>query len=83
MDIREYSSGGNRNLFGITKQGDRYLRTAFIEAKQSGYRTAHLSKAIKARRAHTAAEFVNVADRCLRRLKKSRNEFMDIDLSKR
>lgn len=31
MDIREYSSGGNHHRFGITKQGNRYLRTACIE----------------------------------------------------
>ena len=30
MDIREYSSGGKHNRFGITKHGNRYLRTAFI-----------------------------------------------------
>ena len=40
MDIREYSSGGKHNRFGITKQGNRYLRSAFIEANQRGYRTA-------------------------------------------
>jgi transposase len=34
MDVREYSSGGKHNRMGITKQGNRYLRTAFIEANQ-------------------------------------------------
>ena len=43
MDIREYASGGKSNRFGITRQGNRYLRTAFIEANQRGYRTARLT----------------------------------------
>ena len=46
MDIREYASGGKSSRFGITGQGNRYLRTAFIEANQRGYRTARLSKDI-------------------------------------
>lgn len=48
MDIREYASGSKSNRFGITLQGNRYLRTAFIEANQRGYRRARLSKDIKA-----------------------------------
>ena len=55
---------------------DRYLPTAFIEANQRGYRTATVSKAIKARRAHTATEFVDIADRCLRRLNKKGNRLL-------
>ncbi len=54
MDIREYASGGKSNRFGITRQGNRYLRTAFIEANQRGYRSTKLGKDIKARRADTA-----------------------------
>jgi len=44
MDIREYSSGGKHNRFGITKHGNRYLRTAIVEANQRGYRTARIGK---------------------------------------
>jgi transposase len=40
MDIREYSSGGRHNRLGITKQGNRYLRTAFVEANQRGYQAS-------------------------------------------
>ncbi len=76
MDIREYSSGGKHHRFGITKHGNRYLRTAFIEANQRGYRSARLSQAIKARRAHTGAEFIDIADRCLRRLNKKGNRLL-------
>ena len=70
MDIREYSSGGKHNRFGITKHGNRYLRTAFVEANQRGYRTARIGKDVKARRKNIAPELVNIADRCLRRLNK-------------
>ena len=76
MDIREYASGGKSNRFGITRQGNRYLRTAFIEANQRGYRSATISKDIKARRAKCAAEYVAIADRCLRRVNKKGNRLL-------
>jgi transposase len=76
MDIREYSSGGKHNRFGITKQGNRYLRTAFVEANQRGYRTARISKDLKARRSNTAPEFIAIADRCLHRLNKKGNRLL-------
>ena len=73
MDIREYSSGSKHNRFGITKHGNRYLRTAFVEANQRGYRTARISTDLKARRKNTAPELINIADRCLKRLNKKGN----------
>jgi transposase len=76
MDIREYSSGGKHNRFGITKHGNRYLRTAFVEANQRGYRTARIGKDVKARRKDTAPELINIADRCLRRLNKKGNRLL-------
>ena len=76
MDIREYSSGGKHHRFGITKQGNRYLRTAFIEANQRGYRTARIGQDLKARRKDIAPELVNIADRCLRRLNKKGNRML-------
>ncbi len=76
MDIREYSSGGHHHRVGITKHGNRYVRTAFIEASQRGYRTTTISKEMKARRAHTALAWVAIADRCLRRLSKKGNRLL-------
>ena len=76
MDIREYSSGGKHNRFGITKHGNRYLRTAFIEANQRGYRTARITKDLKARRKSTDPEFISIEDRCLRRLNKKANRLL-------
>ena len=77
MDIREYSSGGKYHRFGITKQGNRYLRTAFIEANQRAYRTTKLSREIKARRANAKPEYIAIADRCLKRLSKKGNRLLD------
>ncbi|MBV1906232.1 MAG: IS110 family transposase [Pseudomonadales bacterium] len=76
MDIREYTSGGKSNRLGITRQGNRYLRTAFIEANQRGYRSAIISKDVKARRARIAPAYVAIADRCLRRLNKKGNRLL-------
>ena len=76
MDIREYSSGDKHNRFGITKHGNRYLRTAFVEANQRGYRTARIGKDLKARRKDIAPELINIADRCLRRLNKKGNRLL-------
>jgi len=78
MDIREYVSGGKSNRLDITRQGNRYLRTAFIEANQRGYRSARITKDIKARRANSSAEdiAIAIADRCLRRLNKKGNRLL-------
>ncbi len=76
MDIREYASGGKSNRLGITRQGNRYLRTALIEANQRGYRSAVLGKDVKARRARSSSACVAIADRCLQRLNKKGNRLL-------
>ena len=76
MDIREYASGGKSNRLGITRQGNRYLRTALIEANQRGYRSAVLGKDVKARRAKSSSAYVAIADRCLQRLNKKGNRLL-------
>jgi len=76
MDIREYSSGGKHNRFGITRHGNRYIRTAFVEANQRGYRTTKIGKDLKARRKDIAPELTSIADRCLRRLSKKGNRLL-------
>ena len=77
MDIREYSSGGKQHRFGITKQSNRYLRTAFIEANQRAYGTTKLSREIKARRANAKPEYIAIADRCLKRPIKKGNRILE------
>jgi len=60
-------SGGKHNRFGLIKQGNKFLRTALIEANQRGYR---ITRDLSARRSHVDPELVSIADRCLRRLHK-------------
>jgi transposase len=76
MDVREYSSGGKHNRMGITKQGNRYLRTAFVEANQRAYRSTRMSNDLKARRKNTAPELIRIADRCMQRLNKKGNRLL-------
>ena len=76
LDVREYSSGGKHHRMGITKQGNRYLRTALIEANQRGYRSTRMGNKLKARRQDTAPELIRIADRCMRRLNKKGNRLL-------
>lgn len=76
MDIREYSSGGKQHRFGITREGNRYLRTAFIEANQRAYRSPVISKDLKARRKDTDSQYIAIADRCLKRTNKKGNRLL-------
>ena len=52
----------------ITKQVNRYLRTAFVEANQRGYRSVYMGNKLEARRQDTPPGLIRIADRCLRRL---------------
>ena len=70
MDIREYSSGGKHNRFGITKHGNPYLRTAFVEANQRVFRSTLIGEDLKLRRKTISPTFIHIADRCLDRLRK-------------
>ena len=70
LDIREYSSGGKHNRFGITKHGNRYLRNAFCEANQRTYQKRALHKKLKTRRTEVPPELTSIADRCMERLAK-------------
>jgi len=70
LDIREYSSGGKHNRFGVTKHGNRYLRNALCEANQKTYRHSALHSDLKMRRKGTPPELVSIADRCMARLAK-------------
>ena len=70
FDIREYSSGGKHNRFGITKHGNRYLRTAFVEANQKLPRTKRIHDKLRYRRKDIDPALVHIADRCLERLTK-------------
>jgi transposase len=73
MDIREYSSGGKHNRFGITKHGNRYLRTAFVEANQRAYKCNRITAELKTRRKSIPPNLIGIADRCLERTSKKGN----------
>lgn len=74
MDIIEYSSGGKEKKFGITKMGNRKIRTVLVEACQSVTRGTTVGKIIRNRRKEIPPEIVDIAERCQQRLwkKKSR-----------
>jgi transposase len=76
FDIREYSSGGKHNRFGITKHGNRYLRTAFVEANQRVPRKKRVHQDLKRRRKGVDPSLVHIADRCLERLAKKSNRLL-------
>jgi transposase len=71
FDIREYSSGGKHHRFGITKHGNRYLRTAFVEANQKiPNKTRAIGQDLKSRRKDIDPKLIHVAERCRERLYK-------------
>jgi transposase len=70
LAIREYSSGGKEHRFGITKQGNHILRTVVVEACQFASKPPNVSKYLKERRIGADPEYINIADRCMHRLRK-------------
>jgi transposase len=70
MDLQEYSSGGKERRYHITKMGSRHLRTAAVECTQQPWSKPNIGVALKKRRAGIQAEYVQVADRCMKRLHK-------------
>ena len=68
FDIREYSSGGKERKFGITKYGNKVVRTALVEATQRCSTPPKVSYKLKHRRKETPVELVLVADKCMQRL---------------
>ena len=76
MSISEYSSGGKEKRFGITKQGNRFIRTTLVESSQFAFNPPNISKKLKKRREGTDPEVIRIADRCMHRLhKKALNLF--------
>lgn len=67
MDITEYSSGGKERRFKITKMGNKFLRTAVIEANQR-FHPPQISRHLKNRRKNCEQKQIEIADRCMMRL---------------
>lgn len=70
MDIREYSSGGKEMKMGISSLGNRYLRTAVVEACQFALAPPRISRPLAKRRQNTDPNLIQIADRCMQRLHK-------------
>lgn len=70
MDIIEYSSGGKEKKFGITKMGNKRVRTALVESCQSLDKGAITSKHLQKRREKVVKEIVDIAVKCQQRLRK-------------
>jgi len=77
LDITEYSSGGKEKKFRITKMGNKQIRTAAIESCQRVDRVSVVSKRLKAHRTGQSIKYIEVADRCTKRLKKKSNRLLD------
>ena len=68
FDVREHSSGGKERKFGITKLGNKAIRTVAVEAcQQLGFPPA-ASRRLKEARAGMPKEIVAIAEKCSRRL---------------
>tara|TARA_Y100000031_G_scaffold66751_1_gene74584 strand:- start:336 stop:1442 length:1107 start_codon:yes stop_codon:yes gene_type:complete len=76
FDIREYSSGGKERKFGITKLGNKIVRTTLVEATQRCATPPKVSYHLKHRRKKTPPELIVVADKCMNRLYKKSNRLL-------
>lgn len=68
LDIIERSSGGNERKFGISKDGNKFIRTAVVESCQTVSRPVVVSRPILQRRMQVDSKYVEIADRCMKRL---------------
>jgi len=76
LDLREYSSGGKERRYGITKMGNRHIRTSVIEACQTASRYPQTSRRLKIQHATADKKHVEIADRCMRRLHKKSQKLL-------
>ena len=73
LDMIERSSGGCEKKFGISKDGNRFIRTAVVESCQTASLPVKVSRSLTLRRLDVEARYIDIADRCMGRLnKKSR-----------
>lgn len=70
LGVREHSSGGAASRFGITKMGNKYVRTLLVEANQRSASSPFASRWLTQRRREAPHEAIEVADRCMKRLYK-------------
>lgn len=70
FDVREYSSGGKERRFGISKLGNKQIRTVVVEACQQLNYNYRISRRLKVAREGMPEGIVKIADRCMKRLRK-------------
>ena len=70
FDVREYSSGGKERKFSISKLGNKQIRTAVVEACQQVHHSHRISRRLKLARQEQPKEIIDIADKCIRRLRK-------------
>jgi transposase len=76
LDLREYSSGGKQKRFGISKMGNRNIRTTVIEVCQGVFKIPKVNKQLKIRREGVDLEMIEIADRCMERLYKKASRML-------
>ena len=77
LDIIEYSSGGKEKKFGITKMGNNRIRTAVVESCQKIDKTNMISRRLKGHREQQDLKIIDVADRCMSRLRKKSKRLLE------
>lgn len=73
LDIIEKSSGGKERKFGVTRMGNRHIRTAVVEACQYASYPPRVSRDLRERRKNVDEEAILIANRCMNRLHKKGN----------
>ena len=76
LDIIENSSGSSIRKGGITKMGNKRIRTALVEASQNCQRPCVIGRGLKERRKDQPLNFIKIGDRSMKRLHKKANRLL-------
>lgn len=70
MDITEYSSGGKSQRYGISKMGNKRIRSVLVESCQVLNNYQLISRRLERDRKEADKDIVSIAERCGERLRK-------------
>ena len=76
LDVIENSSGGSIRKGGITKMGNKRIRTCLVEMSQNCQRSYAIGRALKKRREGQSLKFIKIGDRAIKRLNKKANRLL-------
>lgn len=82
LAVREYSSGGKERKFGITKTGNKRLRTLLVEANQVVPKSPNANTAIQRRRKGASDQAIQVAKNWDRRVYNKANRLINREKNK-